>query len=184
MRDRCLNPRFKQFADYGGRGISICARWDDFHAFVADMGPRPEGYTLDRKDNDKGYDADNCRWASRKMQQRNRRIARYVEIEGKRYRAIELADIAGVKLDTIIERAEKGWPYAEVISREKHLNITGFAIGGLANGARQRARTHCKRGHEFDEANTYITPQGMRQCRQCQNAKMRRLNAAKRATAQ
>ena len=55
MRDRCLNPAYKDYRNYGGRGITIDPRWDDFLVFLQDMGPRPEGTTLGRKDNDRGY---------------------------------------------------------------------------------------------------------------------------------
>jgi hypothetical protein len=73
MRLRCENPNATQFKDYGGRGITVCARWADFDAFLADMGPRPEGLTLDREETDGNYEPGNCRWASRKEQQANRR---------------------------------------------------------------------------------------------------------------
>lgn len=76
MRQRCTNPKNKQWEDYGGRGITVCARWDDFDTFLADMGPRPEGMSLDRIDNNKGYSPDNCRWATRTQQNRNSRQAK------------------------------------------------------------------------------------------------------------
>lgn len=73
MTDRCGNPNNTAYAHYGAKGIAVCHRWSDFSAFLADMGERPEGMTLDRIDGSKGYSKDNCRWASAKEQAENRK---------------------------------------------------------------------------------------------------------------
>ena len=74
MGQRCLNPNHHAYADYGGRGIDIDPRWvESFEVFLAEMGPRLEGTSLDRIDNDAGYWASNCRWATVAEQMRNRR---------------------------------------------------------------------------------------------------------------
>lgn len=73
MRGRCNNPHRHNFHNYGGRGITICSRWENFENFLADMGERPEGHTLDRIDPDGNYEPRNCRWADAKTQRANKR---------------------------------------------------------------------------------------------------------------
>ena len=74
MLERCNNPNNKRYCDYGGRGIKVCERWMDFKNFIADMGFRPKGLTLERINNDKGYSPSNCKWDTGENQARNRRI--------------------------------------------------------------------------------------------------------------
>jgi hypothetical protein len=78
MRSRCLNANDPKYRLYGARGISICERWSSFESFLADMGKRPEGMTLDRIDPNKNYEPQNCSWASIEEQSDNRRCTRYV----------------------------------------------------------------------------------------------------------
>lgn len=74
MRQRCNNPNNPGYLDYGGRGIRVCDRWNKFENFLTDMGERPEDRSLDRINNDGNYEPSNCRWATRKTQNNNKRL--------------------------------------------------------------------------------------------------------------
>jgi hypothetical protein len=72
MWTRCTNTKRDKYKNYGGRGITVCEHWKNFENFLADMGERPEGLTLDRKDNELGYFKENCRWATSEEQSLNK----------------------------------------------------------------------------------------------------------------
>lgn len=111
MRARCRNPKNKHFADYGGRGIKICARWQEFGAFFFDMGPRPTPqHTLDRKNNDGHYEPKNCRWATGKEQAANKRrsLSKFLTVGDRTLLVVEWAKETGVKAQTINWRLRNG----------------------------------------------------------------------------
>ena len=171
MKERCRNKNNPLYHRYGGRGISVCSRWLEhktgFKNFLSDMGDKPSGFTLERINNNGNYEPTNCKWASRKEQQRNQNNTRKVMIEGIEYIAAELSDISGLKTDAIVQRALLGLSYQEVINPNRRVYKEGLAFGGKANGLKQKQLTHCKNGHEFNEQNTHITKQGWRRCRAC-----------------
>jgi hypothetical protein len=109
MRRRCNNPGRPDYKNYGGRGIKVCDEWNEsFEAFYRDMGPRPEGHTLDRMNNAGPYDRHNCVWATRKHQERNKRSNRIVHIDGRRMTVAEAAEIYGIPGDVAIKRMNGG----------------------------------------------------------------------------
>lgn len=112
MVSRCHNIQSNDYHLYGSRGISVCERWrNDPHAFFEDMGPRPEGCSLDRINNDGNYSPENCRWATSKQQMDNRRNTAKLS-DGKAIR--ELAEELGLKRQTVYMRKRRGWSDDEI----------------------------------------------------------------------
>jgi hypothetical protein len=109
MLKRCRNPNCHAYERYGGRGIDVCERWESFENFFSDMGNRPEGMSIDRVDNDKGYFLDNCRWASPMQQARNSRMNKIVNVDGVSMCISEWAEVVGMKQDTVGMRMLRGW---------------------------------------------------------------------------
>ena len=110
MIQRCTNPKRHNFKYYGGKGISVCEQWRTFSGFLADMGERPQGMTLDRIDAAGNYEPSNCRWASRMQQAANRpSFARMVEVDGQSMRLSEACRLYGICLGTAWDRLNRGW---------------------------------------------------------------------------
>ncbi len=117
MRQRCGNPNDKNYPSYGGRGIKVCERWlESLENFVADMGYAPKGLTLDRIDVDGNYEPSNCRWASRRTQQRNRRNNPKVEYKGQMVNIVDLAEMHGLTNRTLRYRLSNGWDLETALS--------------------------------------------------------------------
>jgi hypothetical protein len=140
MRKRCTNPHDESYKNYGGRGIAICERWQSFENFLADMGEKPRGLTIERIDNDRGYEPDNCRWASRAEQNKNqRRNRRQLSVDAER---------------DLVARVERGETYIEIATA---MRINRNTVGevwkrmrpGRPNPNRGRARIHRSGGAQL-----------------------------------
>lgn len=124
-KGRCFNPRDGSYKDYGGRGITMCEEWrNSFQAFFEHIGPCPEGMSIDRINNDGGYEPGNVRWAPRSIQNRNRTITRYYTHEGQTLTLAEWSEKAGLPYSTLIRRyrgIDKAPMLAPIARRRKRI---------------------------------------------------------------
>lgn len=109
MMRRCFNPSEEELSLYKGRGITVCKRWLKFETFLADMGCKPVGLTLDRIDNDGNYEPSNCRWATHHQQARNKRSNRIFTVNGLKGCMTDLAIRFGVDPHLVCCRISRGW---------------------------------------------------------------------------
>jgi len=111
-------PKPSDRAYYAGRGITVCDRWrDSFVAFYEDMGPKPSpAHSLDRIDNDKGYEPGNCRWATRTEQMRNTRANRWITFAGETLTLADWSERLGIHKETLTRRLET-WSVEEAMTR-------------------------------------------------------------------
>lgn len=105
MKSRCLNSKDGSYDRYGGRGIKLCEEWHTFEGFYADMGASyVEGLSIERRDNNKGYEKSNCEWIPVAQQGRNKRSVGLHLYKGQSYTTGELARMTGFKRHTIYAR--------------------------------------------------------------------------------
>lgn len=110
MLSRCNEPSHKSYPSYGGRSITVCPDWvESFAKFMADMGERPLGKTLDRIDPNGNYEVGNCRWATDKEQHRNKTNNRKLTLYGYCFCVTEWAELLGISAYAIYKRLQKGW---------------------------------------------------------------------------
>lgn len=177
MKARCENPKATSYYSYGARGIKVCDEWsNDFWKFVADMGERPEGHTLDRIDTFGNYEPGNCRWATRKQQGENHRPYP----KGKNFVHLSYHGVVGnlrfwskktgIKSQTIRARIRNGWSVGEALGYENHIhnsiaspaliNLTSNRQGLISLTAAAedagvpawRVQSYVKRGMKLDDA--------------------------------
>jgi hypothetical protein len=116
MKQRCTNPSNSKYKNYGLRGITVCKEWiDSFENFVLDMGEKPFGMTLERKDVNKGYLKENCCWADMKTQANNKTSNRVLTHDGKSMTASQWADHLNIKFATLRMRLHRNWPLERVL---------------------------------------------------------------------
>ena len=116
MLKRCRDKNFKEYMNYGGRGISVCERWRLFENFLMDMGDMPPAMTLDRINNDGNYEPNNCRWATRATQSRNSRQSRLYTFNGETLCLSDWAERLDLGRGTLQFRIAKGWPIQRIFS--------------------------------------------------------------------
>lgn len=117
MVERCTKQASKDYAHYGGRGITVCDRWRKFENFYADMGDRPTGMTLERIDNDGDYEPGNCRWATRREQNLNRRTTQMVTYLGETLCAADWERRFGYGEGVVAGRLRRGWPIERALTQ-------------------------------------------------------------------
>lgn len=115
MKGRCLNKNAKEYRYYGGRGITVCARWLNFVSFFQDMGHPPDGLTLERIDNNANYSPEIFRWATRKEQARNRRDNHFLTLGSTTLCLEDWAIRQNLNLGTLRDRLQRGWPPTQAL---------------------------------------------------------------------
>jgi hypothetical protein len=119
MHNRCSLPNQASFKNYGGRGICVDPRWhgaEGFQNFLRDMGPPPEGGTLERVNNDGPYSPENCRWATREEQARNKRNNRMITANGQTLAMAQWAKLLGCSPSAILNRIKNGMTEKEAVT--------------------------------------------------------------------
>lgn len=114
---RCRRPTHKSFKYYGGRGIKVCDRWRIFSNFFSDVGNKPEGMSIDRINNLGNYEPSNCRWATRKEQQRNTKKSVFVTYMGQTRCVSEWAEIFSISPYVMRGRLKAGWPIRDALTK-------------------------------------------------------------------
>jgi hypothetical protein len=117
IKRKCHSPTHERYKDYGGRGITVCKRWrESFECFIADMGQRPKGMSIERKDNNAGYCPENCCWATRTQQARNQRSNRIVTLRGVTGCFAFICEHFGLNQNTVRARLHHGWTLDRALS--------------------------------------------------------------------
>lgn len=118
MLSRCRNPSHSSYADYGGRGITVCDRWLCYDNFLIDMGRKPsDQHSIDRIDNSGNYEPGNCRWATVRQQSRNRRSTLFLTFNGETKCATDWGELLGISGQEISRRLRRGWSVERALTQ-------------------------------------------------------------------
>ncbi len=127
IKTRCYNKKRPEYKNYGGRGIKVCERWlESFENFLLDMGPRPDGMSIDRKDNDGDYSPENCQWSTRTDQANNKRNNHKITIDGITKNRAEWAKEYGISSSAILLRERSGLSGRDLIKPSKRIGTVTF----------------------------------------------------------
>jgi len=123
MKQRCLNKHNSKYKDWGGRGIKVCKRWLKFENFYKDMGDKPfKSYSIDRIDNSKGYFKENCRWATKKEQARNKRNNKMITYKGETFCLKEWSEKLNIKYSILQNRLNDKWDIKKLFQQPRYYN--------------------------------------------------------------
>lgn len=127
MRARCYNPKNSTYKYYGGKGIKICDRWYKFFNFVQDMGPRPPGTSIDRKDGSADYSPENCRWSTKREQMNNRANTIRLTWNDETLSLSAWARRVGLSWDTLYQRiCVAGWDVGRALTVSAEAELYAF----------------------------------------------------------
>lgn len=135
MVRRCTVPSSDNYEYYGARGISVCDRWLSFENFLADMGLRPDGSTIDRINTDGDYEPGNCRWETASRQQNNKRNTRRYLFRGEMLCLRDISEKYGVKYELLKQRVYDGWTVEEAAATPAKKRRNGSKLGHVSERA-------------------------------------------------
>lgn len=141
---RCKNQNHHSYARYGAVGLTVCDRWLSFDNFITDMGECPYKHSIDRIDNSKGYEPDNCRWVEQRVQNRNQRSNVFLTFNGKTMCQTDWATETGIKRETIARRMKLGWETERILTEPPSSTMQIFMFNNERMSLKQIAvRLHC-----------------------------------------